>query len=84
MIQRKPCMLQKLDTVETPKKKWIKSIQSTTKPPPSAAVGKAPKGCDEVKGLDAVADADYNNDVESEDAVGDPAQAPEPSQDEKP
>ena len=60
------------DTKETPKKKWIKSTPSSTKPPSSATVGKAPNGIniDEVK--------------ESEDARGNPAQAPEPSQDEKP
>ena len=41
------------DAEETPKKKWIKSTPSTTKPPPSAAVSRAPKGIsiDKVKGL---------------------------------
>ena len=73
------------DAEETPKKKWIKSTPSTTKPPPSAANDRAPKGTgiDEVKGLDND-ELDYNDDVGSEDAGGDPVQTPEPPQDEKP
>ena len=69
------------DAKETPKKKWIKSTPSTTKPQPSAAVGRAPKGTgiDEVKGLDDD-ELDYNDDVGSEDADGDPVQTPEPPQ----
>ena len=72
------------DAEETPKKKWIKSTPSTTKPPPSAAVGRAPKGTgiDEIKGLDND-ELDYNDDVGSDDAGGNPVQAPEPPQDEK-
>ena len=63
----------------------MKSTPSTAKPPPSAAVGIVPKGngIDEIKSLDND-ELDYNNDVESEDAGGDPVQAPEPPQDEKP
>ena len=70
---------------ETPKNKWKKFTPSTTKPPPLAAVGRAPKGTgiDEVKGLDND-ELDYNNDVGSEDAGGDPVQTLEPPQDEKP
>ena len=73
------------DAEETPKKKWIKSIPSTTKPPPSAAVGRAPKGTgiDEIKGLDDD-ELDYNDDMGSEDAGGNPVQVPEPPQDQKP
>ena len=73
------------DAEETPKKKWIKSTPSTTKPPPSAAVGRAPKGTgiDKVKGLDND-ELDYNDDVGSEDAGGGPVQTLEPPQDEKP
>ena len=73
------------DAKETPKKKQIKSTPSTTKPPPSAAVGRAPKGTgiDEVKGPDDD-ELDYNDDVGSEDAGSDPVQAPEPPKDEKP
>ena len=52
-------------------------------PSPSAAIGKAPKGIDEVIGLDND-ELDYNDDVECKDAGDDPFQAPEPSQDEKP
>ena len=67
------------DAEETPKKKWIKSTSSTTKPSPLAAVGRAPKGTgiNEVKGLDDD-ELDYNNDVGSEDAGGGPVQTPEP------
>ena len=73
------------DAEETPKKKWIKSTPSTTKPPPSAAVGRAPKGTgiDKIKGLDND-ELDYNNDVGSEDAGGDPVQTLQSPQDEKP
>ena len=73
------------DAKETPKKKWMKSTPATTKPPPLAAVSRAPKGTgiDKVKGLDDD-ELDYNGDVGSEDAGGDPVQTPEPSQDEKP
>ena len=73
------------DTEETPKKKQIKSIPSTTRPPPSAAVSRTPKGTgiDEVKGLDND-ELDYNNDVGSEDAGDYPVWTPEPTQDEKP
>ena len=73
------------DAEETPKKKWIKSTPSTTKPLPSAAVSRAPKGTgiDEVRGLDND-ELDYNNDVGSEDAGGNPVRTPEPPQDEKP
>ena len=65
------------DAEETPKKKQIKSTPSTTKPPPSAAVGRTPKGTgiDEVKGLDND-ELDYSDDVGSEDAGGDPVQTP--------
>ena len=71
------------DAKETPKKKWIKSTPSTTKPPPSAAVGRNPKGTgiDKIKGLDDD-ELDYNDDVRSEDAGSDPVQALEPPQDE--
>ena len=72
------------DAEETPKKKWIKSSPSTNKPPPSAAIGRAPKGTgiDKVKGLDND-ELDYNNDVGSEDTGGDPVQILEPSQNDK-
>ena len=72
------------DAKKTPKKKWIKSTPSTTKSPPSAAVGRAPKGTgiDEIKGLDDD-ELDYNNYVGSEGAGGDPVQVLEPHQDEK-
>ena len=67
------------DTVKTPKKKQIKCTPSTTKPPPLAAVGRAPKGTgiDEVKGLDDD-ELDYNDDVGSGDGGGDPVQTLEP------
>ena len=73
------------DAKETPKKKWIKSTPFTTKPLPSAAVGRAPKGTgiDKVKGLDDD-ELDYNNDVGSENAGDNPVQTPEPPQDKKP
>ena len=73
------------DAEETPKKKWIKSTPSTTKPPPLAAVSRAPKGTgiDKVKGLDDD-ELDYNDDVGSEDTGGDLVQTREPPQDEKP
>ena len=65
------------DVEETPQKKQIKSTPSTAKPPPSAAVGRAPKGTgiDEIKGLD--------DDVGSKDAGGNPVQAHESLKDEK-
>ena len=71
--------------METPKKTQIKSTPSTTKPPPLAAVSRAPKGTsiDKVKGLDND-ELDYNDNVGSEDAGGDPVQTPETPQDEKP
>ena len=55
------------------------------KPPPSAAICRAPKstGIDKVKGLDDD-ELDYNDNVGSEDAGGDSVQTPEPPQDEKP
>ena len=76
---RKSSYAVETDAEEAPKKKWIKSTPSTTKPPPSVAVSRAPKGTgiDKVKGLD-------NDDVASEDAGGDPVQTLEPPQDEKP
>ena len=48
-------------------------------------MGRAPKGTgiNEIKGLDDD-ELDYNNDVGSEDAGGNPVQALKPSQDEKP
>ena len=74
-----------IDAEETPKKKWVKSTPSTAKSLPSAAVGRAPKGTgiDEIKGHDND-ELDFNDDVGSEDAGGDPVQAPEPPKDEKP
>ena len=76
---RKSLYAVETDAEEAPKKKWIKSTSSTTKPPPSVAVSRASKGTgiDKVKGLD-------NNDVASEDAGGDPVQTLEPPWDEKP
>ena len=73
------------DAEETPKKKWIKSNPSTTKPLLSAAVSRAPKGTgiDEVKGLDDD-ELNYSDDVGSEDACGNPVQTLEPPQDKKP
>ena len=49
------------DAEETPKKKQIKSTPSTAKPPPSGAVGRAPKGTgiDKIKDLDND-ELDYN------------------------
>ena len=63
------------DTEETPNKKWIKSIPSTTKPPTSAAVSRALKdtGVDKVKGLDDD-ELDYSDNVGSEDAGDNPVQ----------
>ena len=63
------------DADETPKK-WMKptptsTTSTTTKPPPSAAVGRAPKGTsiDEVKGLDDD-ELDYDDDIENYDTGG--------------
>ena len=82
---KKSSSVAETDTKETPKKKRMKSTPSTAKPPPSAAMGRVPKGTgiDEIKGLDDD-ELDYNDNVESEDADSDPVQAPEPPQDEKP
>ena len=46
-----------------------------TKPPPSAAVSRAPKGTsiDKIKGLDDD-ELDYDDDVENEDTIGGPSQ----------
>ena len=77
------------DVEETPKK-WMKSTPASTtpaitKPPPSAAVGRAPKGTsiDEIKGLDDD-ELDYDDDMENEDTGDGPSQPQEPPKDEKP
>ena len=82
---KKSSYVAETDAKETPKKKQIKSTPSTAKPLPSATVGRAPKGTgiNEIKGLDND-ELDYNDDVGSEDAGGNPVQAPEPPQDNKP
>ena len=58
---------------------------ATTKPPPSAAVGRAPKGTsiDEIKGLDDY-EFDYDDDMENEGTGGGPSQPQEPPKDENP
>ena len=77
------------DAEETPKKCMKSTAASTiptmTKPPPSAAVGRAPKGTniDEVKGLDEE-ELDYNDDVKIDDVGSGSSQTQEPPKDEKP
>ena len=58
---------------------------ATTKPPPSAAVGRAPKGTstNEIKGLDDD-ELDYDDDMENENTGSSPSQPQEPPKDEKP
>ena len=76
------------DAEETPKK-WMKStpastVPVTTKPPPSAAAGRAPKGTDikEVKGLDGD-ELDYHDDVDNGDVGGEPSKTQETPRDGK-
>ena len=61
------------------------TTSATTKPSPSAAVGRAPKGTsiDEVKGLD-YDELNYDDDMENDDAGGGSSQTQEPPKDEKP
>ena len=77
------------DAEETPKK-WMKSTPASTtpvptKPPPSAAVSRAPKGTsiNEINGLDND-ELDYDDDMGNEDKGSGPSQPQEPSKDEKP
>ena len=77
------------DAEETPKK-WTKSTPAsttpvTTKPPPSTAVGRAPKGTsiNEINGLDDD-ELDYDDDVENRDIDGGSSQPQESPENEKP
>ena len=86
---KKPKYEADTDAEETPKKCTKPTAASTTptmtKPPPSAAVGKAPKGTsiNEVKGLDND-ELDYNDDVEIDDTDSRSSQTQEPPKDENP
>ena len=76
------------DAEETPKK-WTKSTPASTalvatKPPPSAAAGRAPKGSDikEVKDLDDN-ELDYHDDMDDDDVGGEPSKTQETLKDGK-
>ena len=78
-----------IDVEETPKKQMkstpTSTTPATTKPPSSAAVGRAPKGTsiNEIKGLDDD-ELDYDDDVENEDTGSSPSQPQEPPTVKKP
>ena len=60
------------------------AVPATTKPPPSAAAGRAPKGTDikEVKGLDDN-ELDYHDDLDNDDMGGEPSKTQETPKDRK-